>query len=68
MGHSRIPIQKWFRDHATESIQQAILVGEKITSLGGDPPAVTAAVKGVPIGGRDLLQPASNAAAAPTRA
>jgi bacterioferritin len=44
LGHSRIPIQKWFRDQANESMQHAILIGEKITSYGGHPPAVTAAV------------------------
>ncbi len=37
MGHNRIPIQKWFRDQAQESMQHAILVGEKITSYGGHP-------------------------------
>lgn len=37
MGHNRIPIQKWFRDQATESMGHAILVGEKITSYGGHP-------------------------------
>jgi bacterioferritin len=37
MGHNRIPIQKWFRDQATESMGHAISVGEKITALGGHP-------------------------------
>jgi len=37
MGHNRIPIQKWFRDQANEGMTHAILVGEKITSLGGHP-------------------------------
>lgn len=37
MGHNRIPIQKWFRDQATESMGHAIEVGEKITALGGHP-------------------------------
>ncbi|MCX6110510.1 MAG: ferritin-like domain-containing protein [Proteobacteria bacterium] len=41
MGHNRIPIQKWFRDQATESMNHAIIIGEKITSLGGHPPMVT---------------------------
>ncbi len=41
MGHNRIPIQKWFRDNATESMGHAILIGEKITSLGGHPPMVS---------------------------
>ncbi len=38
MGHNRIPIQKWLREQADEGIQHSILVGEKITSLGGEPP------------------------------
>ena len=38
MGHNRIPIQKWLRGQAEEGMQHSILVGEKITSLGGDPP------------------------------
>lgn len=38
MGYNRIPIQKWFRDNAQESMTHAIQVGEKITSLGGHPP------------------------------
>jgi bacterioferritin len=41
MGHNRIPIQKWFRDQATESMTHAIVIGEKITALGGHPPMVT---------------------------
>lgn len=44
MGHNRIPIQKWFRDQSQESMQHAIMVGEKITSLGGHPPLITAPV------------------------
>lgn len=40
MGHNRIPIQKWFRDNAMEGITHAVLVGEKITSLGGHPTMV----------------------------
>ncbi len=40
MGHNRIPIQKWFRDNASESMSHAVLIGEKITSLGGHPPLV----------------------------
>ncbi len=42
MGHNRIPIQKWFRDRANESQAHAIIIGEKITSLGGHPPSVSA--------------------------
>ena len=41
MGHNRIPIQKWFREQATESMGHAIIIGEKITALGGHPPMVT---------------------------
>ena len=37
MGHNRIPIQKWFRDQAQEATAHAIIIGEKITSLGGHP-------------------------------
>lgn len=42
MGYNRIPIQKWFRDNAQESMGHAITVGEKLTSLGGHPPLVSA--------------------------
>jgi len=45
MGHNRIPIQKWFRDNALENMQHAIEVGEKITSMGGHPPVVSADVE-----------------------
>src|SRR3954471_5765109 len=45
MGHNRIPIQKWFRDQAQESMTHATVIGEKITSLGGHPPLVTARVE-----------------------
>jgi bacterioferritin len=44
MGHNRIPIQKWFRDQANESSDHAVLIGEKITSLGGHPPMISAPV------------------------
>ncbi len=44
-GPNRIPITKWFRDHAMEGIQHAVTIGEKITALGGHP-SVT--VKPVP--------------------
>ena len=37
VGPNRIPIQKWFRDQANESMGHAILIGEKITSYGGHP-------------------------------
>lgn len=36
-GANRIPITKWFRDHATEGFTHATLIGEKITALGGHP-------------------------------
>jgi bacterioferritin len=45
MGHNRIPIQKWFRDQASESTTHAITIGEKITSLGGHPPMVSTTVE-----------------------
>jgi len=38
MGYNRIPIQKWFRDNATEGMGHAVIIGEKMTSLGGHPP------------------------------
>lgn len=41
MGYNRIPIQKWFRENAQESMTHATEIGEKITSLGGHPPIVT---------------------------
>src|SRR3984957_6191287 len=37
MGHNRIPIQKWFRDQASESMAHATIIGEKLTALGGHP-------------------------------
>ncbi len=45
MGHNRIPIQQWFRSQAQESMAHAILLGEKITSLGGHPPVISAKVE-----------------------
>jgi len=42
MGHNRIPIQKWFRDQASESTAHAVAVGELITSYGGHPPVLAA--------------------------
>lgn len=45
MGHNRIPIQKWFRDKANEASAHAITIGEKITSLGGHPPVISAKVE-----------------------
>jgi bacterioferritin len=42
MGHNRIPIQKWFRDQASESTAHTIAIGEWITSYGGHPPVLAA--------------------------
>lgn len=36
-GHNRIPIIKWLRDQATESLDHANGAGEHITTLGGHP-------------------------------
>lgn len=36
-GHNRIPIVKWLRDQATESLGHAAQAGEHITTLGGHP-------------------------------
>jgi len=36
-GHNRIPIQKWFREQADESLTHAEEAGELITSLGHHP-------------------------------
>jgi len=36
-GPNRIPITKWFRDHAIEGFNHAVIIGEKITALGGHP-------------------------------
>lgn len=36
-GHNRIPIVKWLRDQATESLDHAAQAGEHITTLGGHP-------------------------------
>jgi bacterioferritin len=44
MGHNRIPIQKWFRDQANESSAHAVVVGEKITAMGGHPPMISAQI------------------------
>jgi len=45
MGYNRIPIQAWFRDNAKEAMDHATTIGEKITSLGGHPPMVSAKVE-----------------------
>lgn len=42
MGYNRIPIQAWFRSNAKESMDHAVEIGEKITSLGGHPPMIPA--------------------------
>lgn len=36
-GHNRIPIVKWLRDQATESLAHESEAGEHITTLGGYP-------------------------------
>ncbi len=36
-GHNRIPIVKWLRDQATESLAHATEAGEHITTLGAHP-------------------------------
>jgi bacterioferritin len=36
-GHNRIPIVKWLREQATESMQHAERAGEHVTNLGGHP-------------------------------
>jgi bacterioferritin len=36
-GYNRIPIVKWLRDQATESLGHANIAGEHITTLGGHP-------------------------------
>lgn len=37
MGPNRIPITKWFRDQATEAMTHGVVMGEKISALGGHP-------------------------------
>ena len=36
-GHNRIPIVKWLREQASESLDHANVAGEHITTLGGHP-------------------------------
>lgn len=36
-GHNRIPIVKWLRDQADESLEHANRAGELVTTLGGHP-------------------------------
>ncbi len=36
-GHNRIPIVKWLRDQAAESLTHADRAGEHVTTLGGHP-------------------------------
>jgi bacterioferritin len=43
-GHTRIPIVKWLRDQATESLDHAGQAGEHITTLGGHPSLKIAAL------------------------
>jgi bacterioferritin len=37
VGYNRIPIVKWFREQAIESLTHAEEIGEHITTLGGHP-------------------------------
>ena len=43
-GYNRIPIVKWLRDQATESLDHANQAGEHITTLGGHPSLKIAAL------------------------
>src|SRR3989442_12661077 len=36
-GPNRIPVTKWFRDHALQVFNHAVIIGEKTTALGGHP-------------------------------
>ena len=45
MGYHRIPIQKWFRDQANESMAHTTVIGEKSTALGGHPPMITEGIE-----------------------
>lgn len=45
MGHNRIPIQKWLRDQAMESMNHSVIIGEKITALGGHPSMIASQVE-----------------------
>ena len=36
-GYSRLPVVKWMREQADESLQHAAAAGEHITALGGHP-------------------------------
>jgi bacterioferritin len=51
-GPNRIPITQWFRDHATEGMAHAVIIGEKITALGGHPSLKT---KPVPESGKHTI-------------
>jgi bacterioferritin len=55
MGHNRIPIQNWLRAQAAESMDHAIAVGEKITSLGGLPTVTPAHIEETDIHSIDQL-------------
>ncbi len=35
-GHARIPITGWMRDQAAEALEHARLVGDEVTTLGGN--------------------------------
>ena len=55
MGHNRIPIQKWFRDQAQESMVHATVIGEKITSLGGHPSVISACIEEINVHSVDQI-------------
>lgn len=55
MGHNRLPIQKWLRDRAAESMGHAVLIGEKITSLGGHPSMISPPIEETNIHSIDQL-------------
>lgn len=52
-GPNRIPITNWFRQQATEGFDHAVILGEKITALGGHP---SVKVKGVPETNKHTVQ------------
>jgi bacterioferritin len=48
-GPNRIPITGWFREQANEAMTHGVLLGEKITALGGHP---SISVREVPEGNK----------------
>lgn len=45
MGYNRIPIQKWFRNQASEGMAHSVIIGEKITAYGGHPPVISSRIE-----------------------